>query len=204
MLTAAVAQLDLQSTSPDIFAKFNNLTTSINSLCDGKTNTFVEASVWPDDIKGANYGVDLWNDWHFIDSPYVYDGTVPIINYTQTVSNSVYIVDQAKKVLSKNLNLNTAERALLARYLIHLAGDIHQPLHSVALFNKTYPKGDQGGNLLKIKPPVNQSLGNFHSYWDAGAYLLQNDTYSFNRPLSQDNMNALLKRAQDFMNEFKD
>ena len=34
---------------------------------------------------------------------------------------------------------------------MHVAGDIHQPLHSVALYNHTYPKGDAGGNFLKIK-----------------------------------------------------
>jgi hypothetical protein len=31
--------------------------------------------------------------------------------------------------------------------VVHLVGDIHQPLHSVALYNLTYPKGDIGGNL---------------------------------------------------------
>ena len=54
-----------------------------------------------------------------------------------------------------------------------MVGDIHQPLHSVALFNKTYPKGDAGGNFLKIKM-LNGTLANFHSFWDSGAFLLQN------------------------------
>lgn len=49
-----------------------------------------------------------------------------------------------------NLNKNTAERALYARYLLHLAGDVHQPLHSVALFNRTFPYGDMGGNKLTV------------------------------------------------------
>lgn len=66
-----------------------------------------------------------------------------------------------------------AERALFARYLVHLVGDIHQPLHSVALFNKTYKKGDMGGNLLKIKLK-NGTVENFHSFWDSGAFKLQN------------------------------
>lgn len=176
MLTAAIAQIKLKELNPEIFEKFNNLTTSINPLVPNTSWTLIESSVWPDDIKGTNYGMDLWNDWHFIDSPYIYDGVIPTLNYSATVSNSVYIVNQAKKVLAKNLNNHTAERALLARYLIHLAGDIHQPLHSVAFFNVTYPKGDQGGNLLKIKLPGNTTDGNFHSYWDSGAYKFQTAT----------------------------
>lgn len=204
MLTAAVAQLELQATSPDIFSKIDSLAKSINSLTDGKSPTFIEASVWADDIKGSNFGATIWNDWHFMDVPYIYDATIPIINYTQTVSNSVYIVEQAKKVLSRNLERNSAERALLARYLVHLVGDIHQPLHSVALFNQTYPKGDQGGNLLRIKLPGNETLGNFHSYWDSGAYKLQDDTTKINRPLDSDSMNMLLERAQAFLDEFRE
>lgn len=149
--------------------------------------------------------MDLWNEWHFINSPYVYDGVIPVINYTETVSNSVYIVNAAVKVLAKNLERNSAERALMARYLIHLTGDIHQPLHSVALFNMTFPKGDQGGNLLRIKLPGNSTAGNFHSFWDAGGYGLEsdsNDSKVYVRPLTPDTMNKLLQTAQSFLDEY--
>jgi hypothetical protein len=64
---------------------------------------------------------------------------------------SVIMVEQARNVLKTNIKNLTAERALYSRYLVHLVGDIHQPLHSVSLSNHTYPKGDAGGNLLKIK-----------------------------------------------------
>ena len=181
---------------------FNSVITSMNPLCPNTSHTLIESSVWPDDIKGTA-GMTLWNDWHFINSPYVYDGVVPIVNYSEAVSNSVYIVNQAKKVLATNINKLTAERALLARYLVHLAGDIHQPLHSVAFFNETYPKGDQGGNLLKIKLPGNTTLGNFHSYWDAGAYQFQKETDKINRPLNAADTAAMLAKAQDFLDEFK-
>ena len=80
---------------------------------------------------------------------------------------------QARTVLKYNVLKQTAERALFARYTVHLVGDIHQPLHSVALYNSTYPKGDLGGNLLKIKM-LNGTLMNFHSFWDAGAFRVQN------------------------------
>jgi hypothetical protein len=38
----------------------------------------------------------------------------------------------------------------MARYLLHLVGDIHQPLHSVSMFNSSYKKGDYGGIHLVI------------------------------------------------------
>ena len=88
----------------------------------------------------------MFDSYHFKDSPYVYDTVVPIINYTENALTSLKVLEVAHKTISQNLDRNSAERALFARYLVHLAGDIHQPLHSVALFNTTYPNGDLGGN----------------------------------------------------------
>ena len=47
--------------------------------------------------------------------------------------------------------------------LIHLVGDIHQPLHTVSLFSEQFPEGDRGGNSFWIKPKGTVKL---HSYWD--------------------------------------
>lgn len=100
---------------------------------------------------------------------------------------SVITVQQARTALKANLRKLTAERALFARYLIHMVGDIHQPLHSVSLFNHTFPKGDAGGNFLKLTL-LNNTVQNFHSFWDAGAFRLQNDSYTFVRPMNLQNV----------------
>ena len=54
------------------------------------------------------------------------------------------------------------ERATTLAWILHLVGDLHQPLHTTARVTETEPKGDQGGNLFKL-PPNAFSL---HSYWD--------------------------------------
>jgi hypothetical protein len=115
--------------------------------------------------------------------------------------SSVVIVEQARTALKTNVKNLTAERSLFARYLIHMVGDIHQPLHSVALFNKTYPKGDLGGNLLKIKT-LNGTIQNFHAFWDSGAYRLQNDTYTFVRPMNLQNTTELKRLASSFIDRY--
>ncbi len=107
----------------------------------------------------------------------------------------------ASKTLKTNLKRNSAERALLARYAIHLAGDIHQPLHSVALFNQTYPKGDLGGNAHHVIL-TNGSTSNFHSYWDAGAYLLQNDSWVIVRPMNMQNLTVLKEVANSMIKTY--
>jgi len=59
------------------------------------------------------------------------------------------------------------EKSLLMRYLIHVLGDIHQPLHASTLVNEKFPDGDQGGNLFLIK--YNENIGNLHKLFDSGA-----------------------------------
>ena len=36
------------------------------------------------------------------------------------------------------------------RLLIHYIGDIHQPLHAASRYTTVYPKGDEGGNDMRI------------------------------------------------------
>jgi hypothetical protein len=60
-----------------------------------------------------------------------------------------------------------AERATTLAWIIHLTGDIHQPLHTSAraTTHAGEEKGDQGGNLFKLgtDPEKSPSL---HSFWD--------------------------------------
>ena len=143
----------------------------------------------------------LFDAYHFKDSPYVEDTVVPIINYTENALSSLVVMSTAHKVLTQNMEHNSAERALFARYVVHLVGDIHQPLHSVALFNMTYPNGDIGGNREKVIL-TNGSTSNFHSFWDAGAYLLQNDSWHIVRPMNLQNLTALKDVANGMIDEY--
>lgn len=201
MLTAAIAEVRMNQLDPYASVHFRDLVTSINQLCDNRSRTFIESASWPDDIKGQQYDMHLFDPWHFKDSPYVYDTVVPVINYTENAVSSLQIMATATKTLSQQMDRNSAERALFARYVVHLAGDIHQPLHSVALFNLTYPKGDIGGNLEKVVL-VDGSSSNFHSFWDAGAYLIQNDSWHIDRPMNMQNLTALKAVATSLISQY--
>ena len=54
------------------------------------------------------------------------------------------------------------------RLLIHIVGDMHQPLHNVNMYNLKYPDGDQGGNKLNILT-LNKIFIKLHFYFDSGA-----------------------------------
>jgi hypothetical protein len=57
--------------------------------------------------------------------------------------------------------LPTQMQVYVLSWLIHLAGDLHQPLHTVALFRSDLPDGDRGGNDIQMK-----GGGNLHTFWD--------------------------------------
>jgi hypothetical protein len=55
-------------------------------------------------------------------------------------------------------------RAVSLCWLLHLAGDIHQPLHNIGVVSKYTPTGDMGGNLFWVK---NRGVPTrLHGYWD--------------------------------------
>jgi len=57
-----------------------------------------------------------------------------------------------------------ADRAVALCWLLHLVGDLHQPLHCVAWFSPEFPKGDRGGNGVAIRPGAATVV--LHAYWD--------------------------------------
>ena len=54
-----------------------------------------------------------------------------------------------------------------ARYLIHLVGDIHQPLHGSSYYGEKFPNSDRGGNSWKVNYPQNKEVTQLHALWDS-------------------------------------
>ena len=73
-----------------------------------------------------------------------------------------------------DMSTNVFEKSMMLRYLVHVVGDVHQPLHSVQLFDDVhFPKGDLGGNLFLIN--YSENIGNLHKFYDSGADSLPNE-----------------------------
>jgi S1/P1 Nuclease len=60
----------------------------------------------------------------------------------------------------KNRSTPAAERLLALKFVIHLIGDLHQPLHAA-------DHHDRGGNCISLSPAVD-AQNNLHAYWDIG------------------------------------
>jgi hypothetical protein len=138
--------------------------------------SFMHAAVWPDRLRTARNKSerDLHRpEWHYVNNPIIFDGTdratleLPALADKAEAGKPPANILQAMEwatALLKNADAPAADRAIALAWLEHLVGDLHQPLHACALFGRSYPRGDRGGNLVAVK--YHGNLTNLHTFWD--------------------------------------
>ncbi len=111
------------------------------------------ASTWMDEVR-SDSTFDYMNDWHWVTIP---DGQT----YDQTEKNpNGDIIATLERVIAelRSGRLDAAKEAEYVKILIHLIGDVHQPLHVGG-------GNDKGGNDVKVMWFRVDS--NLHRVWDS-------------------------------------
>lgn len=163
MLVAQIAQTDLQTDSPEAFAWASSLVEELSGpLSHNISNSFVESACWADDIKA--YSLVAMNDWHFYAKPYNPDGLINVME--QFNGDALWAIDQLVGTLA-GVNRADAplETSFAMRYLIHIIGDMHQPLHVTEMWNEQFPTGDWGGVFFPIE--FDSIVRELHALWDS-------------------------------------
>lgn len=142
---------------------------------------FEQAAVWPDmtrDMDDENRANFHRGSWHYINLPvYLGEGDEKALagklthnmstEFSPPLRQNLNVVQALKGNLQvwNDSNATDSEKAIALCWILHLVGDVHQPLHTVALFSRPYyPEGDRGGNSINVDwdpEPVN-----LHSVWD--------------------------------------
>lgn len=140
-----------------------------------KLEFFAIASTWADIIRDRNfkvrYGKYHKGNWHYADTFWSGEnGQVKILTNPagEEGGQAVNKLVEFDKVL-KDSTVSDAEKAIALAWILHLGGDIHQPLHTSARITELESKGDQGGNLFQLTPagtPREQAV-NLHWFWDS-------------------------------------
>jgi hypothetical protein len=146
----------------------------------GKT-AFEMAARWPDLIKadpgyqddGENpQGPDaalnigyadkrMHKYWHYIDLPFSTDGSSTFPPKTPNAQTRIADFRQVVGSASAAPELQSYDLA----WLLHLVGDVHQPLHATSRFTHDLPGGDEGGNKVRLAP-CDGCEKVLHAYWD--------------------------------------
>ncbi|HEU4558748.1 MAG TPA: S1/P1 nuclease [Longimicrobium sp.] len=127
---------------------------------------FLNGSTWPDDVRppdsrGARFHV---RDRHFVNLFWRQNSDFgPVVPLS--VAPKGDLLNHLPRLLNDSLRSSNRARAARAlAWVLHLVGDIHQPLHNSARVTPLdrLPDGDRGGNSFRLQG----SLDNLHSFWD--------------------------------------
>ena len=144
---------------------------------------FAHAGTWPDLVRDTGRTVDREDVnrfnrpfWHYINEAVflndaerrkleprlkLYNNPVPPDDQDEPTMNIIQAFKNSSRIV-RNPNAPAELRSVHLCWLIHLAGDSHQPLHAASLYTSNrFPRGDEGGNMLEIEH--NWKL---HAFWD--------------------------------------
>jgi glycerophosphoryl diester phosphodiesterase len=139
---------------------------------------FQHAATWPDLARNLPADERAMYDqprWHYVNFPLFVDDSDRMVlhgrlsanvssEYPTKLDPKEYNVLQAiahcrEAIASKAMR---DVKAVAYCWLLHLVGDVHQPLHSTALYSvDQFPHGDRGGNEIPL-----MRGRNLHSLWD--------------------------------------
>lgn len=148
----------------------------------GIREVFLRASVWPDRIRGdarfyrendANArptpllpgfpSMARHEGWHYLSRSFSTDGTPTI---TLVEPNVATVFPSLAASLGDN-SVATSIRAYNLSWIIHVVGDLHQPMHGTSRSTASHPNGDAGGNgvWVRLRGYERDSI-NLHAVWD--------------------------------------
>jgi hypothetical protein len=122
-----------------------------------------EAANWPDEMRSdlAAFWQKTATPWHYV----TLDGIT--YDHAPAQGDALEALDRFTRTL-KDPNASLADKQLALRFVVHLVGDLHQPLHVGKCC-------DKGGNDVKVtwfgKPT------NLHAVWDSA--LVDDEQLSF-------------------------
>lgn len=152
---ARIAMLEVQ---PQTRTAIRRLLAQSNLLetptCPART--IEQASYWPDCIKRLGDRFSYASPWHYqdIDVCRPFD---PAADCPDGNCVTAQIPRQARLLADRTLPVR--ERVMALAFLIHLVGDLHQPLH-------VGEHGDEGGNRLPVNYGIIAGRTNLHIVWD--------------------------------------
>ena len=176
-----VLGVDLLKLHPD-YASWERQIPAGTSADDHDRILFMIASTWADDIKldprysddgsdggntadGASSSENVgYSDmlrhryWHFVNTPFSPDST-PVLPIPTPNAQTQILAFRAVLASRQPDELKSYDLV----WLVHLIGDVHQPLHAATRFTTAFPHGDSGGNSVKLFGDADSAL---HAYWD--------------------------------------
>lgn len=140
---------------------------AVEALLDG--DKIAEVGTWADEMRSDPS--DFWQKkspkWHYVNVDKVSDFHPEHYKAEEEVKDAYTAIRKAVDVL-KDKNASREDKQFYLRFLMHLVGDVHQPLHAGRA-------DDHGGNKVKVQFFWQET--NLHRLWDS--QLIDQEKLSF-------------------------
>ncbi len=204
-LTAQIAKNNLTPTTLKIADKYLKTLIAYPGTLQSskKTTTLITASTWCDVIKNEKWkneeNAKVNGMFHYINPVTLPDKKVSAANTDKAIKKllksntdlskyNCYTALRSSIKTMLNNKSSLAEKTVAFRFILHLVGDMHMPLHNAAPI--IYGINTLGGNKIVFRkaltvpvlpPPKKEvsKISNIHSLWDSGAGFCEQLPYSF-------------------------
>ena len=154
---AVAAILRLMQSHPER-ARFDRDLGDLAGRARGR-RTFELMAIWPDVARGGPFDHDHWH-------------------YSQVFASSLrhlvpFAFGGAEQAFRRNLasardpRADDAARAVALCWVMHIVGDMHQPLHAALWISWRFPVSDAGGNWAWVRVSEDAAPERLHWFWDS-------------------------------------
>ena len=156
-LVAEIAWKELDNT------RRSEITELLTHHPDPAVRTLADASVWPDVVRDRAHPFHAYHrsGWHYEDRAIVTEKG----DWELDVSGALVAQLERQIQILNDPSKSKPERAVALCWVVHLVGDVHQPLHNAELYGADFPQGDQGGNRFKVI--LGSQEISLHKLWDS-------------------------------------
>jgi hypothetical protein len=182
LISAAVAYDAIERERPDVLLEIDTILqqhpaavdwtswqTEFPDIAAAKVR-FMLAAVFPDEVRRGSFKAYDRPDWHYINHPVRAGQSRVDVRTTAPVTGRALDALSAQLTLFRDASRPAGERAVALSWVLHLVGDLAQPLHVGTLVNADFPNGDRGGNDVYVRGSERaQNPVRLHQIWDDGA-----------------------------------
>jgi hypothetical protein len=131
---------------------------------DGAARTrrlFALIARWPDDIRATPYNHTHWHHQLRVVAGWRVFGTLRVGEADHAAMHSLKLLHDA--------GADPRQRAIALCWLMHVLGDMHQPLHAGHLMNGHFLLTDRAGTLGWVRRTPYAAPETLHHFWDTAA-----------------------------------
>lgn len=181
MASASIAFAEIERSRPDLIEKIGRVllahpdpapfaVAAGESSGKGRVrHNFIECARWPDDARFTIHDRPVWHTarWALVAEDAPPEAKAAAAARAGKPSGQAIESLILNYAVLSNPEAKPAERATALCWVLHVTGDIHQPMHVTDLFSKQFPAGNAAGTLSYVADPLRDSTMPLHMLWDS-------------------------------------